>query len=290
MKLVRFQDDSQAYYGVLTDDTIEILAGPPFDGIERSARTAGLAGVKLLAPVVPPNIIAIGLNYRKHAEESGQALPEIPLLFLKAPTAAIGPEEPIVLPAMAPGKVDLEGEIAIVIGKKAKNVSVDEAPGYIIGCTCGNDVSARDCQLEIDGQWARGKSFDTFAPIGPWIETEINGDDCPLRSSINHGQPKTVDRATRSREGWHVQAELGRGARTVMQESNTSDRIFNNAELVSFLSKCMTLLPGTVIMTGTPSGIGYARDPQVVLRPGDIAESEIGGIGTLRNPVVAETA
>ena len=263
MKLVRFQDDSQAYYGVLTDGTIEILAGPPFDGIERTGRTAKLADVKLLAPVVPPNIIAIGLNYRKHAEESGQPLPEIPLLFLKAPTAAIGPEEPIVLPATAPGKVDLEGELVVVIGKKAKNVSVDEAPDYILGCTCGNDVSARDCQLEIDGQWARGKSFDTFAPIGPWIETEINGDDCPLRSSIND---------------------------TVMQESNTSDRIFDSAELVSFLSKCMTLLPGTVIMTGTPSGIGYARDPQLFLQPGDVAEIEIGGIGTLRNPVVAETA
>jgi len=190
-------------------------------------------------------------------------VPDEPAMFIKASTAACGHNDPIVLPAMAPDEVDYECELAIVIGRTAKQIAPEHAFDYVLGYTCGNDVSARDCQMRRDrgsGQWARAKSFDTFCPLGPWIETDMNGDDRPIRSRLN-----------------------GR----VMQESNTSDLIFGCAQLVSFLSKCVTLRPGTVIMTGTPSGVGFARTPPVFLRPGDVIEIEIDGIGTLRNTVAA---
>ena len=263
MKIVRFEKGSDVSFGVLDGDTIEVIEGYPCCGMNRSGKTEKLAGVKLLAPVTPPNIIAIGLNYRKHAEESGIELPDHPLLFLKAPTTLTGPDQPIVLPAIAPGSVDYEAELVVVIGKKAKNVSPEHAGDYILGYTCGNDVSARDVQLKQDTQWARGKSFDTFAPIGPWIETEVGGNDRPITLRLN-GQ--------------------------VMQQSNTSDLIFNCEQLVSFLSRCMTLLPSTVIFTGTPSGVGFARKPQVFLKAGDVVEVDIEGIGVLKNTVAAEQA
>ena len=261
MRIVRFEHASAVQFGILETDAIDLLTDSPLAGGVRSGKTVALADVRLLAPVQPPNVLAIGLNYRQHATESNMDMPERPLLFIKASTSVIGPDAPIVLPAMAPNEVDYEAELGIVIGRKARHVPEAVALDYVLGYACGNDVSARDCQLKQDGQWARGKSFDAFCPIGPWIETELDGDGADLCSRVN-GQ--------------------------VMQQTNTSDLIFNCARLVSFLSSCMTLLPGTLIMSGTPSGVGFARKPPVFLKPGDTVEIEVDGIGVLRNPVVAE--
>jgi len=165
------------------------------------------------------------------------------------------------LPRIAPDEVDYECELAIVIGKTARHVSPATALDYVLGYTCANDVSARDCQLRLDGgQWSRGKSFDTFAPLGPWIETDLDPDNAEIMSRVN------------GRE---------------MQHSNTDDLIFDCRHIVAYLSEAMTLPPGTVIMTGTPSGVGFARKPPVFLRAGDVVEIEIAGIGVLRNPVIA---
>lgn len=263
MKIARFAlPDGRIQYGLLEGkDILRLIVGDLFGAWRPTEETVPLSAVRLLAPVSPPNILAIGLNYRAHARESGAALPERPVLFLKATTALCHPGDPIILPAVAPNEVDYECELAIVIGKRAKRVSEAEALDYVLGYACANDVSARDCQLRLDSQWARGKSFDTFAPLGPWIETDLDPDAAPIRSRLNG---------------------------IVMQESNTSDMIFSCRKLISYLSQGITLLPGTVIMTGTPSGVGFARKPPVFLRPGDVIEIEIDGIGTLRNPVVAE--
>jgi 2-keto-4-pentenoate hydratase/2-oxohepta-3-ene-1,7-dioic acid hydratase in catechol pathway len=262
-KIARFRtEDGAVRYGVLEgEDTLRVIDGGPFGDRRPTEVTVPLAQVRLLAPVEPPNIIAIGLNYRAHAIESGAPMPERPVIFIKATTALCGPDDAIVLPKMAPNEVDYECELAIVIGKTARHVPVESALDYALGYTCGHDVSARDCQLRLDAQWARGKSFDTFAPLGPWIETELDPDNAPIRTRLNG---------------------------TVMQESNTSDLIFSCPELIAYLSANMTLLPGTVIMTGTPSGVGFARKPPVFLRAGDVVEIEVDGIGTLRNTVIAE--
>ena len=262
-KLVRIQTPEGAIVHALADDPAAYrpIDGDVFSDWRPTDRTIPREACRLLAPVAPPNILAIGLNYRAHAQESGQALPERPVLFSKATTALLDPEADIVLPRAAPNEVDYECELAIVIGRRARNVSADEALDYVLGYTCANDVSARDVQLRLDFQWVRGKSFDTFCPLGPWIETDMDPDRAPIRTRLN-GQ--------------------------VMQESNTSDLIFSCAELIAFLSAGMTLLPGTVIMTGTTSGVGFARKPPVFLQPGDTVEIEVEGIGTLRNGVVAE--
>ena len=255
------KQDGKAFYGVVEGEAIRRLKAPPFEGIEPTGRPIPLDQVKLLAPVSPPNVIAIGLNYRAHADESGMAYPPAPVIFIKATSAVCGPGDNIVLPAMAPNEVDYECEICIVIGRQAWKVSKEDALSHVLGYTCGNDVSARDCQLRLDKQWARGKSFDTFCPLGPWIETELDPDHVRVRTILNG---KT------------------------MQDSSTSDMIFGCRELVSYLSHCMTLQPGTAIMTGTPSGVGFTRKPPVFLRPGDVVEIAIDGIGTLRNAVAAE--
>lgn len=259
MQIARFsvRDTDRIAYGV-RDGTMWRVLNDPFKP-ERPTHEVVLDDeAQLLAPVQPPNVIAIGLNYRQHAEETGAAIPERPVVFLKATTAVTGPDSPIQLPAMAPSKVDLEAELAIVIGKTARCVHPDDALQYVLGYTCGNDVSARDCQRELDVQWARGKSFDTFCPLGPWIETELNPDDLLIKSTING---------------------------TTLQESRTSDMIFSCRELVSYLSQCMTLLPGTVILSGTPPGVGMARTPEIYLRDGDDVAITVEGIGTLQNPV-----
>jgi len=262
MRIVRFSANTKdASYGILDDQEISPIEGDIFSNWKRTGTKLRLDNVRLLAPAKPPNILAIGLNYRAHAKESGQPIPSAPVLFIKANTTLADPNQPIVLPAMAPSEVDYEAELVIIIGKQARNVPESEAQDYVLGYTCGNDVSARDCQLRLDAQWARGKSFDTFAPMGPWIETELQADATGIRSRLN-----------------------GR----TMQDSNTKDLIFGSAKLVSYLSKCMTLMPGTAIMTGTPSGVGFARKPPVFLKAGDIVEIEIDGIGTLRNPVKRE--
>ncbi|NLX37127.1 MAG: fumarylacetoacetate hydrolase family protein [Chloroflexi bacterium] len=253
--------DRVSYAMVTADLQAEFLQGTPFGDYRLTGERHALADVRLLAPVQPPNILAIGLNYRAHAIESGAPIPERPVLFIKANTAVCGPDDPIMLPRIAPDEVDYECELAIVIGKTARHVSPATALDYVLGYTCANDVSARDCQLRLDGgQWSRGKSFDTFAPLGPWIETDLDPDNAEIMSRVN------------GRE---------------MQHSNTDDLIFDCRHIVAYLSEAMTLPPGTVIMTGTPSGVGFARKPPVFLRAGDVVEIEIAGIGVLRNPVIA---
>jgi len=263
-KLARIEtSDGKVHHAqVGSDGQFSIIEGDPFGDWQITGSVVRREESRLLAPVLPPNVLAIGLNYRGHAEESGHPLPERPVLFVKVTTAVCGPDDDIVLPREAPDEVDYECELAIVMGKRAKHVSEAEALDYVLGYTCANDVSARDCQLRLDAQWARGKSFDTFAPLGPWIETDLDPDSVSICTRLNG----------------HV-----------MQQSNTNDLIFSCARLVSYLSDSLTLLPGTVILTGTPSGVGFARKPPVFLRPGDVVEIEIGGIGTLRNRVVAES-
>ena len=215
---------------------------------------------RLLPPVTPPNIFGIGLNYREHAAEGGRDLPEEPLIFLKATTSVIGAGEPIRLPPSAPSEVDFEAELAVVIGRRASRVSRQAAPEHVLGYTCANDVTARDCQRRLDKQWTRAKGFDTFCPLGPAIVTpeEFDPADVLVESLLN-GQP--------------------------MQRGRTAELIFDCSTLISYLSHQFTLLPGTVICTGTPAGVGSARTPPVFLRPGDRVTVRIGGIGELSNPV-----
>ena len=262
MKIARFLAEGTEAYGVLEGDRIRELAGVPWETTSSSGVEYAREAVKLLSPVQPPDIFAIGLNYRSHADESGFEYPVAPVIFLKATSSVIGPGEQIILPAMAPEEVDYEAELAIVIGCTCHGVSEDEATDYVLGYTCGNDVSARDCQMKLDVQWARGKSFDTFCPLGPWIETELDPDALDISLQIN-GE--------------------------VMQSSNTSDMIFSCRQLVSYCSQIATLRPGTVIMSGTPSGVGFTRQPPVFLAQGDRVEVTIAGIGTLVNTVTTES-
>ncbi len=266
MKIARFEDETgKVQYGIVEvsccgrrSEQAELIRGDLFGKFERTGQHAKIK--RLLSPVDPPNIIAIGLNYREHARESNMAAPTAPVIFLKSTTTVIAPDETIILPKSAPNEVDYEAELVVVIGKRCKDVERSEASKYIFGYTCGNDVSARDCQIKLDKQWARGKSFDTFCPLGPWIVTadELDPSDIAIRGALN-GE--------------------------VLQDSRTSLLIFPVDELVSYLSHQMTMLPGTIIMTGTPPGVGFARKPPVFLKSGDTFTVEIEGIGTLSNPV-----
>ncbi len=258
LKLVRFAVQEKVKYGVLEDNLIKSLKDSPFNQFEAGNRefifdgsTYKLDEVRLLSPCLPSKIVAIGLNYHSHAREVGKDLPAEPLIFLKPSTAVIGPEESIVLPSFSQ-RVDYECELGVVIGKKAKGVAVEKAGDYILGYTCFNDVTERYFQKK-DGQWTRAKGFDSFAPLGPWIETDIAPDSLKVETYLN--------------------GEL-------RQQGHTSDLIFDVYKLLSFVSGVMTLLPGDVIATGTPSGIGS-------LKPGDVVEIKIEKIGTLRNFVVA---
>ncbi|MFP4020524.1 MAG: fumarylacetoacetate hydrolase family protein [Halanaerobium sp.] len=261
MKIIRYQKEAQVRRGILKNKEIYELEGDIFSDFSAGTKKAELEDVKLLAPVVPPNIIAIGLNYRQHAVETGAEIPERPVVFLKASSSLNDPNSEIILPQLAPDEVDFEAELAVVIAKKAKNIETVEADDYILGYSCANDVSARDCQKRLDKQWARAKSFDTFCPLGPWIETELNPDNLSIKSILN-GE--------------------------IMQNSKTSDMIFNVEQLISYLSHNMTLLPGTVILTGTPEGVGFAREDQIFLRDGDQITIEIEGIGSLTNTIRKE--
>jgi len=258
MKIARVQYGQSIFYGIMQGERLQRIEGNIFGDYQITEDYYQLDECKLLAPIDPVNIIAIGLNYKRHAYESGAAIPQNPVIFLKATSSVIGPEDAIIIPDMAPDEVDYEAELAVVIGKKARNVTEEEALDYVLGYTCGNDVSARDCQLKLDVQWARGKSFDTFCPLGPWLETELDPDNCPIRARLN-GQ--------------------------VVQDSNTMDMIFSTRRIISYCSRNMTLLPGTVIMTGTPEGVGFARKPPLFLKEGDEIEIEIEGIGRLKNKV-----
>ena len=267
MKIVRFvSEEGRTSWGSLRADKpgeAGILSGERFGEFEETGRTARIG--RLLAPLEPPNILAVGLNYGRHAEETNIARPEIPVVFLKATTSVIGPEEMILLPSIGPEQVDYEAELAVIIGKRAKNVKREDALGYVFGYACANDVSARDWQIELQkSQWSRGKSFDTFCPLGPCI---VTADEI--------GDPNRLG----------IRAILnGR----VMQDSNTSDMIFDVRGLISDLSRSFTLLPGTVILTGTPGGVGFTREPPVFLREGDVITIEIDEIGSLSNRVGRE--
>ncbi len=258
MKLVRCQYEGKTWWGILNGEQIEMLQVPPFEDIIPTGKKVSFADVKLLAPVDPPNIIAIGLNYKSHAEESKMQRPDRPVVFAKTTNSVIGPGDEIIIPRAAPDEVDYEAELAIVIGRRCKDIGKENALDYVLGYTCANDITARDCQLRQDTQWVRAKSFDTFCPLGPVIETELNPDNVDIELRLNG---------------------------KIMQRDNTREMIFSCPELVSYLSHCMTLYPGTVIMTGTPSGVGFARKPPTFLRPGDYVEVEIEGIGILRNSV-----
>ncbi len=267
MKIVRFLTEAGNICLGETGETrpgeARVIEGDLFGTYELTGKTERI--FRLLAPLAPPNILAVGLNYGRHADETKVSRPDIPVLFIKATTSVVGTGDKIVLPAAGPDQVDYEAELAVVIGKQAKNVKRDEALHYVCGYTCANDVSARDWQIEKQKrQWARGKSFDTFCPLGPCITTK---DEIPapgklrIRSLLN-----------------------GR----VMQDSNTSDMIFDVPALISDISQSLTLLPGTVILTGTPAGVGFARNPPVFLKDGDEIVIEIEGIGRLVNRVETE--
>lgn len=271
MRLIRYRSekDDCAYGAVREDGTVDRIAGDPFgeDGPEAMRVEAEDVSVEeRLAPVDPPAILGIGLNYQRHAEESGVEVPEYPVLFTKTPNAVQRPGGAIELPRHLPSrKVDYECELAVVIGSSCKNVGREEALDYVLGYTCANDVSARDWQLDRGGgQWSRGKSFDTFCPLGPeLVTTDELGDphDLEIRTEID-GE--------------------------VLQDWTTGDMIFGVPELIEFLSGSTTLASGTVILTGTPHGVGMARTPPRWLEAGDEVTVEIEGIGRLTNAVREE--
>lgn len=252
MKIVRFESGGTAQYGILDGKVVRAIADGPFHAVTEAHVSYHLEEIKILAPCSPSKIVAVGINYRSHALEMGNELPESPLIFLKPPTTVIGPDEDIIYPPSSK-QVDYEGELGVVIGKTARRVPAGKARDYVLGYTCLNDVTARDLQ-RLDGQWTRSKGFDTFAPFGPCIETEVDDTRLPVQTFVN-----------------------GR----LVQEGNTSDLIFGVAELVSFISDVMTLLPGDVVATGTPGGVGP-------IQPGDTVEVRIDPIGTLRNRVVRQ--
>ena len=254
MKLVRFLYNGREQYGDLQADTIRLLDGALDTGFTPSDKCAARADVRLLAPVRPSKAVCIGLNYMDHIIESHEKVPTSPVVFIKPSTAVIGPGGRIVYPAQSK-RVDYEGELAIVIGRRAKNVPEHEAASHILGYTCANDVTARDLQPS-DGQWSVAKGLDTFLPLGPCVDTEADPSGLPIRTILN--------------------------GRTV-QNSNTRHLLFKPLWIVSWLSAVMTLLPGDVILTGTTLGIGP-------MQPGDTVSVEIDGIGRLENTIVSDGA
>lgn len=263
MKIIRqFSPEGRSVYAALqADGSCLEIEGDLFTGCRVTDR-AMVPGERL-APIAPTNIIGIGLNYRRHAEEGGKPLPVHPLWFMKTTGAVQHPGAPIVLPRTAPSEqVDYEGELAVVIGRACRDVKPGDALGHVLGYTVANDVSARDWQFRLgSGQFCHGKSFDTFCPLGPVLAT---ADEIP--------DPQRLRLVTRL------------NGRT-MQDGSTADMIHPVAELIAFLSRSRTLPAGTVILTGSPHGVGYTRQPPVWLRPGDTVSVEIEGIGTLENPV-----
>jgi 2-keto-4-pentenoate hydratase/2-oxohepta-3-ene-1,7-dioic acid hydratase in catechol pathway len=265
MKLARCIDTGGRTHWVepTSPRTARVLKdGSPFAGAASGSESIEVQ--RWLAPAEPPVIYGIGLNYRAHAAETGAPLPEHPVMFMKPMTAISDPDTAIVLPAACEHgpEVDYEAELAVVIGRRCRDVTESEALDLILGYTCANDVSARRWQKHAGGgQWLRGKSFDTFCPLGPVLVTA---------DEIRDPQSLTIRSVLNGR---------------TMQSSNTGDMIFSVAELIAFISRDTTLLPGTVILTGTPEGVGFARKPPVFLADGDVIEVEIEGIGRLRNPV-----
>jgi 2-keto-4-pentenoate hydratase/2-oxohepta-3-ene-1,7-dioic acid hydratase in catechol pathway len=251
MKIARFSHDGVIAFGIVDDDELVVLTGDPmFAGYDPTGERVALSDAKLLAPVIPRSkVVAVGKNYREHASEMGGEAPAEPLLFLKPNTAVIGPGDAIVLPPQS-SNVEHEGELAVVIGKIAKSVPAEAALDYVFGYTAANDVTARDLQ-HSDGQWARAKGFDTFCPLGPVIETDVDVLGGTLVTRVNGTQ---------------------------RQSGSLSDMVHSVADIVAYASSVWTLLPGDVILTGTPAGVGPLVD-------GDSVAVEIPGIGVLANPV-----
>jgi len=257
MRIARYALGSDVRYGLLEGDTLKRLAGSPYDGITPTGDSDPLDKARLLCPVEAPRIFGAGLNYVSHIKEGGNKTPEIPMLFMKPDTAAAGPNEPILYPLEAE-HVDFEGELAVVIGKKARRVSKADALSVVLGYTCANDFSERAIQFKemSIGCLLVGKAFDGFCPLGPVIATDLDPTDLLLEAFVNGERRQSI---------------------------NTSDLLFSCAELVSYLSQAITLRPGDVIITGTPAGVGPVK-------PGDTVDVSIEGIGTLTNPVAAEPA
>lgn len=251
MKIVRYLADGAARLGILEGDEVREAKGDLYGELTAGPRVGALADLTLLTPVQPGKILAIGLNYAAHAAEANQPLPKFPIVFMKPPSSLLNPGEAIVLPNDH-DRVDYEAELGVVIGKRCRHVKPGEEASVILGYTCANDVSDRDVQHGRSGQWVEGKSFDTFCPLGPCLATGIDGGNLAISARLNG---KTV------------------------QDSNTNDLIFSVNDLIRHVSGVMTLEPGDVIITGTPSGVGP-------LKAGDVIEIEIEGIGVLRNSVV----
>jgi len=251
VKIARFSTGANPRFGILDDDVLVVLSGDPmFSGFDTTGERVALAGVKLLAPVIPRSkVVAVGKNYVDHVAEFGGEVPTEPLLFLKPNTSVIGPGDAIVLPPQS-NRVDFEGELAIVIGSIAKNVAIDDAASVIFGYTIANDVTARDLQ-KTDGQWSRAKGFDSFCPLGPVIETEFDVAAGTVETRLNGD---------------------------VRQSAPLTDMVHRVEAIVAYASSVFTLLPGDVILTGTPAGVGKIVD-------GDVVEVTVSGIGTLRNTV-----
>jgi 2-keto-4-pentenoate hydratase/2-oxohepta-3-ene-1,7-dioic acid hydratase in catechol pathway len=252
VRIARFSLDDEPSYGLVEGDSIAVIAGDPlYTKVSATGRRVMLDEVRLLAPVIPRSkVIGIGRNYADHAREMGNELPSAPMMFLVPNTAVCGPDDPIVLPPWSED-VHYEGELAVVISRICKDVPRERVADVVLGYTCANDVTARDAQRG-DGQWARAKGFDSSCPLGPWIVTDLDVDDLQIQTRLD-----------------------GR----LVQNGRTADMVFDVADLVAYASSAFTLLPGDVILTGTPAGVGS-------LRPGERVEVEIEGIGTLANPVL----
>jgi 2-keto-4-pentenoate hydratase/2-oxohepta-3-ene-1,7-dioic acid hydratase in catechol pathway len=252
MRLVRFRHGDRIATGAVQpgSETIQVIAGTFFEDPLPTGDEVAIDDVMLLAPVLPSKLVCVGKNYAAHAAEFGMDVPEEPLLFLKPSTAVIGPGDAIRLLPIS-RRVDYEGELAVVMGRLARNVRAEDASRFILGYTCANDVTLRDLQ-KTDDQWARAKGFDGSAPLGPWIETSVDPTDAVLETRLN-GE--------------------------VVQHASTSDMVFGVAELIEYVTSFMTLLPGDALLTGTPEGVGR-------LEGGDVVEVEVEGVGTLRNEVV----
>jgi 2-keto-4-pentenoate hydratase/2-oxohepta-3-ene-1,7-dioic acid hydratase in catechol pathway len=252
MRIIRFvSSDRRPAYGLLEDNLVYALDGNPFATIGPGSCVGSVDALTLLAPCEPTKIIAVGCNYREHAAEHGLDVPPEPLIFLKPPSSVIGPAAPILLPAQS-AHVEHEAELAAVMGRRGREISRASALDYLLGFTCGNDVTARDLQ-RADGQWTRSKGFDTFCPLGPWIETDLDATCAGVMARVN-GEAR--------------------------QHGNTRDLIYDLPTLISYISSVMTLEVGDVILTGTPAGVGP-------LVPGDVVEVEVAGIGILCNSAVA---
>lgn len=253
MRFIRYQlGNEPPQYGWVYEDQVGPIEGSPFGEYRRIEANTPQERVRLLAPVIPGKIIAIGRNYKAHAEEHGVEVPEMPLIFLKAVSAVVGPNATIQLPPQSQ-QVEHEVELAVVIGRQGRWIAPETALDYVLGYTVGNDVTARDLQRR-DGQWDRAKGFDTFCPLGPWIETELDIADALVTCRVND---------------------------ELRQMASTREMVFTVPQLISFISSVMTLNPGDVILSGTPAGVGP-------LLPGDVVEASVEGIGALRNPVDKE--